>query len=100
MPAADAAAECHPVPYSRAVRAAFVVAVLCFAASTASAEEIKEIRVEENKKTTADTVALICRIDIGDEWNNDMIETCRLRLISSGLFRDDPRVFSEPHKSG
>jgi outer membrane protein insertion porin family len=89
------------MPYSPAVRVAFVA--LAFSLTTSSlalADEIKEIHVDENKKTTSDTVALICRLEIGDDWNNDMAETCRLRLISSGLFRDDPTVFSEPHKSG
>jgi outer membrane protein insertion porin family len=88
------------VPYSRAVRVAFVAAAICLASAPAFAEEIKEIQVDENKKTTSDTVALICRISVGDEWAAEMAETCRLRLISSGLFRDDPTVFSEPHKSG
>jgi outer membrane protein assembly factor BamA len=78
----------------------FVAVAICLATATAFADEIKEIQVDENTKTTDDTVALICRIEVGDEWSADMAETCRLRLISSGLFRDDPTVFSEPHKSG
>lgn len=83
------------------MRVAIVALALVVAgASSAAADEIKEIQVDENTKTTADTVALICRISVGDDWNNEMMETCRLRLISSGLFRDDPTVFSEPHKSG
>ncbi len=67
--------------------------------SLASAEVIKEIQVDENKKTDDDTVALIARIDIDDDWNLDMIEEIKARLISSGLFKD-VTVFSEPHKSG
>jgi outer membrane protein insertion porin family len=77
-----------------------LVALLIAISAPAWAEEIKEIQVDENTKTTDDTVALICRIDVGDDWEADMIEICRKRLISSGLFRDDPTVFSEPHKSG
>jgi outer membrane protein insertion porin family len=82
------------------------IAVISFAivgflglTSTAHAEVIKEIIVEENTKTSDDTVAVIARIDIDDDWNNDMIQTVKARLVSSGLFKD-VTVFSEPHKSG
>lgn len=79
--------------------ACIALAILIAGVSTARADEIKEIQVDENTKTSDDTVALIARIEVGDEWNLDMIEEIRARLISSGLFRD-VTVFSEPHKSG
>ena len=67
--------------------------------SIASAEVIREIVVEENTKTDDDTVALIARLDVGDDWDNSMIEDIKKRLESSGLFKTIT-VFSEPHKSG
>jgi len=76
-----------------------VLAICVTGVSTARADEIKEIQVDENTKTTDDTVALIARVEVGDDWNVDMIETIKARLNSSGLFRD-VTVFSEPHKSG
>ena len=75
-----------------------LLAIVGFA-SVAHAEEIREIVVDENKKTDDDTVALIARIEVGDEWNLDMIKTISDRLEASGLFKDI-RVFSEPSKSG
>jgi outer membrane protein insertion porin family len=82
------------------VRAAFIaLALLITGISSAHAEEIKEIQVDENTKTSDDTVALIARIEVGDDWNLDMLEEIKARLISSGLFKD-VTAFSEPHKSG
>lgn len=77
----------------------FALALLFAGVSSASAEEIREIQVDENTKTADDTVALIARIEVGDDWNLDMIEEIKARLISSGLFKD-VNVFSEPSKSG
>jgi outer membrane protein assembly factor BamA len=81
------------------MRAVFIALAICLGVSTARAEEIKEIQVEENTKTDDETVALIARIEVGDDWNLDMIETIKMRLLGSGLFRD-VTVFSEPSKSG
>jgi len=78
---------------------AFCLAFVALGTVDARAEEIKEIQVDENTKTTDDTVALIARIEVGDDWNLDMIAEIKARLISSGLFKD-VTVFSEPHKSG
>jgi outer membrane protein assembly factor BamA len=75
------------------------LAVVLGVTSGAFAETIREIIVEENTKTDDDTVALIARLDIDDDWDNDMIEVVKQRLVSSGLFKD-VTVFSEPHKSG
>ncbi len=76
-----------------------VLGVIAGGAGVARAEEIKEIAVEENTKTDDDTVALIARLETGDDWNLDMIASVKERLVSSGLFRD-VTVFSEPHRSG
>jgi outer membrane protein insertion porin family len=81
------------------MRAVFIALAIMLGVSTASAEEIKEIIVEENTKTDDETVALIARIEVGDDWNLDMIEAIKLRLLGSGLFKD-ATVFSEPHKGG
>jgi outer membrane protein assembly factor BamA len=54
----------------------------------ARAEEISEILVEDNTKTTAETVELIARIDVGDDWDPTMVDVIRTRLVSCGLFKD------------
>ncbi len=70
-----------------------------FAARIASADQIAEISVEENKKTTSDTVELIAKIEVGDDWTPDMAEEIKRNLVSSGLFKD-VEVFTEPVKGG
>lgn len=75
----------------------FVLAVVL--GGLAHAETIREIVVDENTKTDDDTVILISRLEVGDEWNNDMIEVIKERLVSSGLFKD-VNLFSEPSKAG
>lgn len=64
------------------------LALLVASAGTASAERIKEIVVEENNKTDDNTVSLIAKIQVGDEWTADMSERVRADLVSSGLFKD------------
>ncbi len=49
---------------------------------------IKAIVVKGNSKTSSDTVALIADIEVGDEWNAEMAEEVKRRLVSSGLFKD------------
>lgn len=79
------AASCHtPV----VAKIAFALLALVLTAGVASAEVIKEIIVEDNKKTTADTVELIANIEIGDDWSPDMTERVKTDLVSSGLFKD------------
>ena len=63
------------------------------------ADEIKEIVVEGNTKTTTDTVELIAHIDTGDDWQPDMVDLVKTRLVSSGLF-SDVEVFFEPVTGG
>jgi len=74
------------------------VAVL-LAARVAEAERIEEIVVEENSKTTSDTVITLAKIDVGDDWSADMGEGIKKNLVSSGLFKD-VEVFTEPAKNG
>ena len=63
------------------------------------ADEIKDIIVEGNTKTTTDTVELIAHIDTGDDWQPDMVDVVKTRLVSSGLF-SDVEVFFEPYQGG
>lgn len=62
--------------------------VLVLAAGLVAAEPIKQIVVEDNAKTTADTVELIAKISVGDEWAPDMADRIKADLVSSGLFKD------------
>lgn len=70
-----------------------------FAARVASADQIASIVVEDNRKTTADTVELIAKIEVGDDWTPDMAEEVKRNLVSSGLFKD-VEVYWEPVKGG
>jgi outer membrane protein insertion porin family len=88
-------ASCH----TRRVRFALVSLAIVLATTTAAAETIKEIVVEDNKKTDSDTVILISKLDVGDDWTNDLIPQVKANLVSSGLFKD-VTVFSEPHRDG
>jgi outer membrane protein assembly factor BamA len=69
-------------------RVVIVLIVAAGLARSASAEEIKDIVVQGNTKTTTDTVELIARIDVGDEWKAEMKDQVEKRLVSSGLFSD------------
>jgi outer membrane protein insertion porin family len=51
-------------------------------------EEITRIIVEDNTKTTSDTVEVIAGIEKGDSWNAAMVDVVKTRLVSSGLFKD------------
>lgn len=81
------------------MRLALALFAIGLAASTATAETIREIVVEENKKTDSDTVILISKLDVGDNWHNDMIPEVKSNLVSSGLFKD-VIIFSEAHPEG
>jgi outer membrane protein insertion porin family len=71
------------------VRLAYVsFAIVLTAARAAAADTIRDIVVEGNTKTTSATVELIARIDVGDDWTNDMLDRIKRDLVSSGLFRD------------
>jgi outer membrane protein assembly factor BamA len=75
------------------------LAIILAMTSGVFAETIRAIVVEENTKTTADTVAVIARLETDDDWDNSMIEVVKERLVSSGLFKD-VTVFTEPAKEG
>ena len=83
--------SCH-TPVVVRIASACLPCLACLAlvlsAGAASAEVIKQIIVEDNKKTTADTVELIAQIEVGDDWSPDMTERVKADLVSSGLFKD------------
>ena len=84
----DARAAIGPC-HTRGVRPAFVsFAIVLAAAGAASAETIRDIVIEGNTKTTNDTVELIAKIEVGDDWSSDMLDRIKLDLVSSGLFRE------------
>jgi outer membrane protein assembly factor BamA len=87
---------CHTFSVHRVVLAFAIVAAL---AARAAAEEIEEIVVEGNTKTTTDTVELIAQIDTGDDWKPENVDAIKSRLISCGLF-SDVEVFWEPSPEG
>jgi outer membrane protein insertion porin family len=77
--------SCH----TRGVRLAIVsFAIALAAARAAGADTIRDIEVEGNTKTTTATVELIARIEVGDDWNPEMMTQIKRDLVSSGLFRD------------
>ncbi len=73
--------------------------VVLMLGGSASADVIRSIVVEENTKTNSDTVALIARIDVGDDWTADMVDAVKARLVTSGLFKD-VEVYWTPVKEG
>jgi outer membrane protein insertion porin family len=90
----------HDAWHTLSVRRVLVLLALlgCFA-SRVYADEIKALVVEGNKKTTTDTVELISQLDVGDDWNADMVEVVKQRLVTSGLF-SDVEVFWDPVPGG
>jgi outer membrane protein insertion porin family len=71
------------------VRLAYVTfAIALCAVRTAFADTIRDIVVEGNTKTTSDTVELIAKIEVGDDWTSDMLDRIKADLVSSGLFRE------------
>lgn len=80
-------------------RAVLALALVAGFAARASADEIRDIVVEDNKKTTSDTVILIAHIDVGDDWTPEMADIVKTRLVSSGLF-SDVEVFWDPVPGG
>jgi outer membrane protein assembly factor BamA len=71
------------------VRVAFVsIAIALAAARFAAADTIRAIVVEGNTKTTAPTVELIAKIEVGDDWTSEMLDQVKADLVSSGLFKE------------
>jgi outer membrane protein assembly factor BamA len=77
--------SCH----TRLVRAAAVsFAIVVASARLVAADTIRDIVIEGNTKTTTDTVELIAKIEVGDDWTSDMLDRIKADLVSSGLFKD------------
>ncbi len=76
-----------------------MLGMLALAAGHAAADTIQEIVVEDNEKTTSDTVELIAKVEVGDEWTPELVDLIKTRLVSSGLFKD-VEVFYEPVGTG
>lgn len=81
------------------VRFVLAVFLVALAAAPCLADEIKEIVVEENTKTTDETVALIADVEVGDDWDPAMVDSIKRELEGSGLFKS-VEVFSEPMAGG
>jgi outer membrane protein assembly factor BamA len=81
------------------VRFVLAVFLVALAAAPSLADEIKEIVVEENTKTTDETVALIADVEVGDDWDPAMVDSIKRELEGSGLFKS-VEVFSEPMAGG
>lgn len=75
------------------------MACLVGATALARADTIQEIIVEDNEKTTSDTVELIAKVEVGDTWSPEMVDLIKTRLVTSGLFKD-VEVFYEPVAGG
>jgi outer membrane protein insertion porin family len=84
--ARPAIGSCH----TRAVRAAAAASltIVLVTARLVAADTIRDIVVEGNTKTTTDTVQLIAKIDVGDDWTSDMLDRIKADLVSSGLFKE------------
>ncbi|HEX2691407.1 MAG TPA: BamA/TamA family outer membrane protein, partial [Kofleriaceae bacterium] len=64
------------------------VAIVLATLRIAAADPIRDIVVEGNTKTTTDTVELIAKIEVGDDWTSDMLDRIKADLVSSGLFKE------------
>src|SRR5213078_3617784 len=73
-----------------AVRLASVSLAMALAIARIAAADttIRDIVIEGNTKTTTDTVELIAKIEVGDDWTSDMMDRIKADLVSSGLFRE------------
>jgi outer membrane protein insertion porin family len=65
-----------------------LTAVMAVLARPARADRIADIVVEDNTKSTPETVILIADIEVGDDWDGAVAERVKLDLVSSGLFKD------------
>lgn len=81
------------------MKLALPVFLVALSAAPSFADEIKEILVQENTKTTDETVALIADIEVGDDWSGEMADKIKRDLESSGLFRS-AEVFWDPVPGG
>ncbi len=79
----------------------FIVAIAFGLALTgvAHAEKIRQVVVQDNTKTTDDTVLYIANLEKGDEWNEGVKAAAIVELVSSGLFKEVD-IFEESHAKG
>lgn len=75
------------------------MALFLFLGGSALADDIREIVVAENTKTTDETVIYIANLAKGDSWSENVRSAAIVELVSSGLFKDVD-IFSEPHEKG
>jgi outer membrane protein insertion porin family len=77
----------NPQGDTDAVRFVLPVLLVALSAAPSYADEIKEVIVEDNTKTTDETVQLIADVEPGDEWTPEMADTIKRILESCGLFK-------------
>lgn len=80
-------------------RSLLTLFVLFALTAPAAAEKIKEIDVDENTKTTDETVKLIAGVEVGDTITEGMTDQIERDLVSSGLFKKVD-VFTQPIAGG
>lgn len=83
----------------RSLIVAIALALGFVASSAAHAEKVREVVVDDNTKTTDDTVRYIANIDKGDVWDEEVKAAAIVQLQSSGLFKEID-IFSEQHPKG
>jgi len=83
----------------RSLACALALCAVSLAPRVAAAERITAIVVDENTKTSDDTVMLIADVDVGDEFSFDLLQEIKVRLVTSELFKKVD-VMSEPFKGG
>jgi outer membrane protein assembly factor BamA len=87
-PSRNALPGAHPCDTRRVRTGLVTLTILLGLASMARAEAIADIVVGDNTKTRSETVILIAKIDVGDDWTTEMGDQIKRRLVSSGLFKD------------
>jgi outer membrane protein assembly factor BamA len=66
---------------------AVALALVAAVPRLAGADQIVRIVVDENTKSSDDTVILIADIEVGDDWTPAMVDEVRDRLVTSQLFK-------------
>lgn len=85
----------------RLLHSLLVSVAVVAAAPSVRAEKIKAIEISENTKTTDETVLMIARIEVGDEFAPEDIERVTKLLKASGLFNEsNVSVFTTPMIGG